>query len=445
MIYRLIYRIYRVVSGVQYWSGRRFTPAGLAVLGGILITAALGTDTTRSVAHKAFAFLLALGLVAMGWALWFRGRFAGERLLPRFGTVGAAMRYGVMIRNLDSRPQRGLMLVENFADPRPSCREFTAELKSDAARSRSFRLGKGRRKPPRPMARSKPQPIPSLPPNGTAEVRMEITPLRRGVVRLTGLSVGRSDPLGLFFAFATLPNPQSVLVLPKRYLLPLIALPGAMKYQQGGVAQASSVGESEEFVALREYRPGDPLRRIHWKSWAKTGQPVVKEFQDEFFVRHALVLDTFLDASDSELFEEAVSVAASFACTIQTQESLLDLMFVGPQAFCLTAGRGLAHMEQMLEILASVRPCRDKGFEALRQLVLDHVAAVSSCIVILVAWDEPRRELVRQLKNLDVPMVVLVITEGTGSKSVATATAAEKPERFHILEVGRIAEGLSRL
>ena len=51
----------------------------------------------------------------------------------------------------------------------------------------------------------------------------------------------------------------------------------------------------------------------------------------------------------------AVSVAASFACTVLTQESLLDLLFVGPQSYCFTAGRGLAQADQMLEILAAVR------------------------------------------------------------------------------------------
>jgi len=86
-----------------------------------------------------------------------------------------------------------------------------------------------------------------------------------------------------------------------------------------GVALASNVGQSEEFVSLRDYRRGDPLRHIHWRSWAKAGKPVVKEFEDEFFVRHALVLDTFIDDPHSELFEEAVSVAASFASTVLTQ------------------------------------------------------------------------------------------------------------------------------
>jgi len=63
-------------------------------------------------------------------------------------------------------------------------------------------------------------------------------------------------------------------------------------------------GESEEFVAMREYRRGDSLRRVHWRSTARLGELVVKEYQDEYFVRHALVLDTFCEASRDTVFEE---------------------------------------------------------------------------------------------------------------------------------------------
>ena len=199
------------------------------------------------------------------------------------------------------------------------------------------------------------------------------------------------------------------MILPKRYPLPPIALPGAMRYQEGGVALAANVGRSEEFVALREYRHGDPLRHIHWRSWAKVGKPIVKEFEDEFFVRHALVLDTFDDEPNSEVLEEAVSVAASFACTVLTQESLLDLLFVGNQSYCFTAGRGLAHADQMLEILASVKNCADKKFETLEQLVLNHVAVVSGCICVFQKWDEARKNFVEKLRELGVPLLVLVV------------------------------------
>src|SRR5207237_287835 len=80
---------------------------------------------------------------------------------------------------------------------------------------------------------------------------------------------------------------------PPRHPVRRFTLAGARRFQKGGVSLASRVGESEEFVSLRDYRPGDPLRLIHWKSWARRGRPVVKEFQDEFFVRYGLVLDTF--------------------------------------------------------------------------------------------------------------------------------------------------------
>jgi uncharacterized protein (DUF58 family) len=222
-------------------------------------------------------------------------------------------------------------------------------------------------------------------------------------------------------------------------------LPGTLKYQEGGVALATSVGQSDEYVALRDYRRGDPLRHIHWRSWARVGRPVVKEFEDEYFVRHALVLDTFTDHPLSDVFEEAVSVAASFVCTLPTQESLLDLLFVGPQSYCFTAGRGVAHVEQMLEILASVSVCADRPFEALEHLVLGHIGVVSGCICVLMAWDEARREFVRKLRALGVPALVLVVVPAGKAAKLEPGPLADQPEQFHVLEAGRIEAGLARL
>jgi uncharacterized protein (DUF58 family) len=284
-----------------------------------------------------------------------------------------------------------------------------------------------------------------VPPNQDTEVRVEVTPLRRGVLRFTGVTLARPDPLGLFRAFVTLPLPQTALILPRRYPVPPIALPGTMKYQEGGVALAASVGRSEEFVALRDYRNGDPYRHIHWRSWAKVGKPVVKEFEDEFFVRHALVLDTFSNHQHGEVFEEAVSVAASFVCTIQTQESLLDLLFVGTQSYCFTSGRGLAHADQMLEVLASVQACHGHSFGALENLVLTHVGAVSGCICVFVAWDEERHKFIEKLLLLGVPLLVLVVVEAGTKPALDPGPLRDHPQCFHVLEVGRIEQGLGRL
>lgn len=352
--------------------------------------------------------------------------------------------YRVKITNHTDKTQRGLMLQENVERTRLSYREWRAGELADRKRYGSFRLSRPPTQPAK-AAIARETPMPPIPPHRAAEATVDLTPLRRGILRFGGVMLTRSDPLGLVRSFQKFSLPQSLLVLPKRYPLPPIALPGLMKYQQGGVAFASNVGQSEEFVALRDYRHGDPVRHVHWRSWAKAGKPIVKEFQDEFFVRHALILDTFTDEPRSELFEEAVSVAASFACTVLTQESLLDLLFVGPNAYCFTAGRGLAHSDQILEILASVRACDDKRFDALQNLVLGHASKLSGCICVLLAWDELRHSLVRKLQTIGVPVLVVVLSEQGRAKSLDPGPLRDNPERFHVLELGAIEQGLARL
>jgi uncharacterized protein (DUF58 family) len=218
-----------------------------------------------------------------------------------------------------------------------------------------------------------------------------------------------------------------------------------VKYQEGGVAMASHVGQSEDFISLRDYRHGDPLRHIHWRSWARVGRPVVKEYEDEFFVRHALVLDTFTKLPYSFAFEEAVSVAASFACTINTQESLLDLLFVGTESFYFTAGRGLAHADQMLAILASVQPCWDKSFASLEHLVLTHIKNVSGCICVLLDWDEQRREFVRKLRSLGIPVLVLVVADPGKVSPDDFGPMSDDPERFRVIAPGNVEAALAHL
>jgi len=443
-IWFILYRLYRVISGLRYWVTRRFAPPGLAVLAGVILSAMFGLDTENTVGYQAFTLLASLLAVAVCFGWFFRMRFAANRLLPRFGTVGLPLRYSVLVRNLTAKTQRGLTLLETLADTRPSFREWRAAQIADEKLARSFRVSERRRSNPFKVATVKNAAVPPLPPNQDAEVRLEILPLRRGALRFTGLTLARTDPFGLFRAFRRAPAPQTVLVLPKRYVVSPLALPGAMKYQDGGVALASNVGQSDEFVALRDYRRGDPLRHIHWRSWAKTGKPVVREFEDEFFVRHALVLDTFTDQPHSEIFEEAVSVAASFACTLPAQESLLDLLFVGSQAFCFTSGRGLAHADQMLEILASVQACPDRPFRELEHLVLGHIGAVSGCICVLLAWDEPRRNFIEKIKLLGVPLFVFLIVP-PGSVAPEPGPLRDTPGSFKVLETGRIEQALASL
>jgi uncharacterized protein (DUF58 family) len=438
----LLYRWFSSFSAFQYRLDRRFTRAGVLALGVLGAAAVIGLDTNRTVGYQVLTLVLTLLLISATSSLVFRGRFTARRVLPRFASVGVPLGYRVAIANQTDRRQEGLVLLEELADPRPSFEEFAAAREPGEERRNWFDRQVGYPRWAWLVSQKRgavvtPRPLPNLAPGGEIEVAVEITPLRRGHVRFTGLTIARPDPLGLVHALKTIRLPQSLLVLPKRYPMPEIRLGGRRKYQPGGVALASSVGESDEFVALREYRAGDPMRRIHWKSWARVGRPVVREYQDEFFVRHALVLDTFTEREGNLVFEDAVSVAASIAVSLETQESLLDLMFVGPEAYCFTAGRGVGHTDRLLEVLACVGPCRDKPFRALHRAVMERHASLSGCVCVLLAWDEARREFVRHLEALGTPTRVFVV----GERGALDAL----PGDVHPLEVGRIGEGLARL
>ena len=195
-------------------------------------------------------------------------------------------------------------------------------------------------------------------------IEIEFTPQRRGKLNFEGITLACPDRLGLYRSLNFVPDYQTCLILPRRYPIAPLKLGGNRKYQAGGISLANSVGDSSEFLSLREYRNGDPLNTVHWKSFARHGELVVKEYQDEYFARRALVLDTFASDLDNDYFEAAVSVAASVCMSERETDSLLDLMFVGEKAHCFTSGRGVDQMPHIQEILASVQTS-SAGFEEL--------------------------------------------------------------------------------
>jgi len=429
LIWRLSYRLIRAVSSAQFLIARRASRAGLFVLGGIIVSGALGIDTTQTVAYQIFTLLVALTLVALAMLPFTRVPVTAQRLLPRAVTAGESFSYLVKLRNGGPSPIGDVVLIENLADPRPPLEVFRS-LRFPTYRG-FWRLTRARQVGDIPEAA-----LPDIAAGRESSTRIEAHALRRGVLHFEAITIGRADPLGLFRSFAHVTARENLLVLPRRYALPPLALPGSRKYQIGGVSLASSVGDSEEFMGLRDYRPGDPLQRVHWKSYARVGRPVVKEYQDEFFERHALVLDTFGEERASAALEEAVSVAASFAYTIDTQECLLDLLFVGDAPCSYTAGRGQLQPLALLEALAGAQLRPNDGFGALRESLMARRATLTSSILVLIGWDEQRRRLVHELRVLGLPLLVM---------TVLNEPPADAPAWLHVLVPGRIKEGLARL
>ena len=439
---RVIYYLLRRVGALDRWLREHLTPAGWLALGAGAAAAAGGIDLNQTLTAHAFTFLGALLILALLASRTFRARTDVTRQMPRYATAGEDFVYRVTVTNRGSARLVGATLAERFRDPRPSYEEWRATREPGEQRRNWFDREIGyfrwrwlidRRIPENTVEAT----LPPLAPGQSHSLRLGFLPRRRGRIELSGLSLARTDPLGLVKGIARVPLQARVIALPKRYRIPPLALPGARKFQQGGVSLSASVGDSEEFLSLRDYRPGDPLQRLHWKSFARTGKPIVKEYQDEFFERHALVLDTGTHRGEDAAFEDAVAVAASFVYTIDTQECLLDLLFVGGEVKTYTTGRGQSHSEQMLEVLAGVTPSRPEEFAALAAAVLARRATVSSVIAVLLAWDQPQREFVARAR-----------ASGLEVRALLVCPSGDPPPAepgLLVLQPGAIEHGLAQL
>lgn len=437
----LFYRAYRRLARFTYWYERRFTGMGRLVVASALTFGIFGVDTEQSTAYQAFTYLVALLALAVAGSAWFRASVRFERELPRYATAGEPLEYRVRITNTGKRVERGLTVFEDIAFEWPTKAEFRVAREYGARRNRIDQMmgyyAWNAMLAERRNARIAPVDVPAVSAGDSVSVTLTLTAAKRGVVRLAGTSIARTDPLSLARAFSRISAPQSLLVLPKRYALPPITLPGQRRYQPGGVALAASAGDSEEFFGLRDYQPGDPLQRVHWKSFARVGYPIVKEFQHEFFERHALALDTAFCATGEAAFEEAVCVAASFVYTLDTQECLLDLLFAGDEVHRYTSGRGLLRAEHLLEVLAGVRMRADTDTTRLQNAILECTGEIASCILVLAGWDEARRGLVDALRRGGLNVLALAV--------VPEDTVIEPSAGVWPLRLGRVqADLLSR-
>ncbi|MDH5638926.1 MAG: DUF58 domain-containing protein, partial [Nitrospinota bacterium] len=379
----------------------------------------------------------------------YRPRFSAKVTLPPTNTVGAPFRYVVEITNLASKAVDGTLLKANLKDPRPDYQEF-ATMKVASERNINVwdkYVGPIRWKEiiqHRLPIKQEEKPLPMIPGHGTIRMEIEAIPLSRGYLRVESATVGAPDPFGLVKSLCDIPVAASAPVFPRRYKARPFSLPGIRKYNQGGVALASAVGDSEEFVGLRDYRPGDPMRNIHWRSWARTGAPVVKEHQEEYYSRHALLLDTFIDVDISGHFEEAVSLAASFVSNMETQDALLDLMFIGTETYIFTSGRSLGATRNMLEVLASVQPTVGKSFAELACAAWERINLLSGVVCVLLAWDKTRQDFVEGLMSSGMPLKVFLLVESIPPDGIDPGPMRRAPHMFHVLETGKVEEGLAK-
>ena len=261
--------------------------------------------------------------------------------------------------------------------------------------------------------RTSPEPrLRRLPAGATARVELDCRFVERGEHHLDSFGAAELVPLGLAMGRPIATTGCRFLVVPRIARVDRLTLPAVRRHQPGGMPLASKTGESMELLGLRPYRPGDPVRHLHARSWARHGVPVVREYQEEYFSRIGVILDTDLTRAEdrgardpARLLEAAISLAAG----------------ADPGVGRVLARRHRGDL-QALDLLACVEPGPRVDDDALVHRLEPHLSRLSCVVVVSLAEDDGA--LAERIRGHGVACAVIAIglanaTQGRDSRTVA--------------------------
>ncbi|MAE62414.1 MAG: hypothetical protein CMJ49_13790 [Planctomycetaceae bacterium] len=398
-IFPWIYRQYR----------ERLTHSGRYVLIGAVGSIIAGSFPEYMVGSYLFSFFVALLAVALAVSLFIRPRARLQRDLPPRCVAGATVPYRIRATNTTKRDAHDIGV---------------AELR-----------------PPHGIQVSKPaQYVGHIPAGQSHTFDFELTAADRGSYSLPGPAVTSAFPFGLTQARRFSPHHQELHVYPAFHPLTELNIPAGLRYQPGGLALTSQVGQSMEFIGTREYETGDRLRDLHPRSWARVGYPVVRQYQEEYLTRIAMIVDTYAPRKrDRPALEATLSTAAAIADYLSRQEYIVDLFAAGPELYVFQAGRSLGYLDNILDILACIDPCDHDPLDRIAPRLYAELRQTSTVISLFMRWDDPRRNLVRDIRELGVATHTIVINNDHDDARAAAADDAQH------LTVAQVQHGVEQL
>ena len=167
--------------------------------------------------------------------------------------------------------------------------------------------------------------VPLLRPAGHHREELTIAAHRRGIIDVGPMTITRGDPIGILRRELSWPEVQRIHVHPVTVRIPSTSA-GLIRDLEG-TPSSVLVDADLSFHAVREYVVGDSQRHVHWKSTAKTGKLMVRQYEESRHARIAIILDLAASSYESDdEFETTVSAAASLALQGVTEGR--DVLFV---------------------------------------------------------------------------------------------------------------------
>lgn len=204
--------------------------------------------------------------------------------------------------------------------------------------------------------------VSGLEPGAMVESGYRFAAVVRGDHELGPVRLQCRDPLGLFARERPLPCPGRLLVFPRWERVERLPLSSTARSYLVGLDRSTVEGTGQEFFAVREYRHGDSLRRVHWRSTARRGQMMVRQYENETRPSVVLHIDTHPVECDGRSsagsLDRAAAVAASLALHVLEAGSRVTCGAAGQEPRWLVAHGIQAQRDLVLQYLTRLTPCR---------------------------------------------------------------------------------------
>lgn len=256
--------------------------------------------------------------------------------------------------------------------------------------------------------------IPLLRPGQSFQTDVIIPAYRRGVIVIGPITTIRTDFVGVLRRELEWEDKHELFVHPQTVSVPSTAA-GLIRDLEGNPSR-NLVDSDISFHAIREYAPGDGQRHIHWKSTAKTGKLMVRQFEESRRSRMVLILGKSANEfGEDEEFEMAVSVLGSLGA--RAIRDGRDLAAIG-SAEIPTASRKSVRSIEKLNVRSSRKLLDDLSLVNYSSLAmpLDDVCALTTQIihdmslaVIICGSTTTPRDLQRMRLKLPGDMGVLAV------------------------------------
>ena len=266
--------------------------------------------------------------------------------------------------------------------------------------------------------------VPPLAAGATARAAYRIPTRRRGRYRVGPLSVAVTDPFGLARRSEPSAGEAELVVRPRVYeIVAPVAVGSRISAEHEAESARAVVSDlGDEFVTLRDYELGDDLRRVHWRSTARTGELMIRQDEARWRSRAAVVLDVLPGAHSAESFEVAVEAAASVTARLVRLRRRVELVTSAGEVL----GTGGDPRHDVMDMLATVGPDeRDR-----LPTVLENLRAHRRVDLVVVILGRVAPDTIRALGALTGIGVVVVLTQPAAiapSASVVTVDASSTP------------------